>query len=278
MDRITMSELESLGTSAGLAGVGIYAVKKAVDGLDRLFGPTTDEIAEALRRATAYMLRNVGRVTENANKKTSKELLDSGEIPFRAAMKILEEATTAEDDVLVEYVGGVLASSRSPSGRDDRGVVLAALISRLSADDLRAHYIYYSTVVALLRGTDVRVYDLGDLTGRGSVFIPWAEFDRLMGTTRNSDADTVFSSTIYSLKREGLIEFSRAGNVEHLRTELPDVAEDGVIVQPTVPGIQLYLWVLGRGQMSADAVTKAQSELPTIAEFGTVQRARRCVT
>lgn len=270
-----MSELESLGTSASLAGVGIYTVKKFVDGLDRLFGPMTDEIAEVLRRSTEYTLRNVGRATANANQKTSRDLLDSGEIPFRAAMKILAEAATADDDVLVEYVGGVLASSRSPSGKDDRGVVLAALISRLSSDDLRAHYIYYSTITRLLHGTNVRVFQLDDLTGRGSIFVPWSEFGRLMGGGEGDGVDynDIFARSTYPLVREGLIQFSKAGEPSHLAQELPDVSEAGVIVAATVPGIQLYLWALGKGQLSVDAITDSSVELPTIAEFGTIERA-----
>lgn len=258
-----MTEPESLAGTAGLAGVGIYAVKKAVDGLDRLFGPMTDELAEALRRWTEFRLRNVGRVVENANSKTSPEMLKAGQIPFRAASKILDESATADEQIVVEYVGGVLASSRAPGGRDDRGVAFAATIARLSSYDLRAHYVYYSSFARLFLDTNLQVYSREDLTRRGRIFVPWQEFVDAMELSETEGENAIFSSSIYTLVSENLIVFSRAGDAENLRTEF-ETTERGIIVAPTVSGIQLFLWALGQGQLEADCIVRPDCNLPLL--------------
>jgi hypothetical protein len=48
--------------------------------------------------------------------------------------------------VSTEYFGGVLASSRTEVGRDDRGAAFVALIGRLSSYQIRSHYFFYTFV------------------------------------------------------------------------------------------------------------------------------------
>jgi hypothetical protein len=49
----------------------------------------------------------------------------------------LVQASLCEDELFAEYYGGVLASARGPSGRDDRGASMMSLIGRLSTYQVR---------------------------------------------------------------------------------------------------------------------------------------------
>jgi hypothetical protein len=80
---------------------------------------------------------------------------------------VLEQASWAEDDIVVEYLGGVLAGARTDDHRDDRAVVQTALISRLSSYALRLHYLVYAGIGHHGRGQ--RLLRLGDATDRLSI-------------------------------------------------------------------------------------------------------------
>jgi hypothetical protein len=65
-------------------------------------------------------------------------------------MRIFEHDSHADEDIVVEYVSGVLASSRTEEGRDDRGVGWSSPVARMSCDQLRLHYVLYSNARAVL--------------------------------------------------------------------------------------------------------------------------------
>ena len=74
-------------------------------------------------------------------------------VPPRVLKGIVNEGAFCEDSIAAEYLGGVLASSRGTGSRDDRGVVMNALIGRLSVYQLRTHYILYHIIKDLYDGT-----------------------------------------------------------------------------------------------------------------------------
>lgn len=62
------------------------------------------------------------------------------QVPDRVAFKALTEAAFTDDELISEYLGGVLAAS-GPD--DDGGAAVVAQIGRLSARQLQMHYIVY---------------------------------------------------------------------------------------------------------------------------------------
>lgn len=109
--------------------------------LRSLLGPAAHEVGEALRRWVEFRLRNVGRVAENAEGKSRALEQQPGTVSVRTAMAVFEAASYSDDELMADYLGGVLASSASPGGRDDRGVTWIAQVSRMSSYALRIHYI-----------------------------------------------------------------------------------------------------------------------------------------
>lgn len=225
-------------------------------GLDRVLGPAAEEVSEALRRYTARQLRNVARVAENAAGKTPDTA--SGVPSLRAAMRILDEGSWAEDGILVEYLGGVLASSRTPTGRDDRGVTFAALISRLSCYQLRCHYVLYAGMKRCLAGAGVtRFSDAAEVRDKATFFMPFEPFYESMEFD-GSDEDAFLSMmdhTMHNLTREGLLSIELAGDPEIIATSgFYTDDREGMIISPTVPGLELYLWAHGLGHMHVDDI------------------------
>ena len=67
---------------------------------------------------------------------------------------VLNEGPFCDDQVTAEYLGAVMASSRSTVERDDRGAAFLSLLTRLSSYQIRAHYVLYQTVQVLFSGAD----------------------------------------------------------------------------------------------------------------------------
>ncbi len=90
--------------------------KKLLDGgdgtpglLKRVLGPPADALGDALARWVEFRTVNVGRVVEIADRKLSARGDQAGEVPIRVGARILEEGSYCDDQVVAEYLGGVLA-------------------------------------------------------------------------------------------------------------------------------------------------------------------------
>jgi len=88
---------------------------------------------------------------------------------------VFDEGKYCEDDLSKEYFAGVLASSRTKDGKDDRGMTNAKLVSNLSSYQIRTHYIFYT----LLR----------------RAFLPHDAFVRPVRYLRGTDDDTFLAFT-----------------------------------------------------------------------------------
>jgi hypothetical protein len=221
-----------------------YVAKRMLDGLGRVLGPSADEVAETLRRYTAKRLENVGRVVANADAKSSGD----GIVPERVAFRVLDEGSYSDDQLVVEYLGGVLASSRTPVGRDDRGNTLTALVSRLSTYHLRTHYIFYTVAQRLLHGRTVNLQDVNEVQGSARVFTPFDVYIPAMEFDETEDGEAILTNSLYALDRERLIDFTASGPVENLRRFDQRIPAPGIVYSLTMQGVELFMWATGRGQ------------------------------
>jgi hypothetical protein len=158
---------------------------------------------------------------------------------------VLEEAAYAEDALVTEYIGGVLASSRSENTRDDRAVTYLALVSRLSAYDLRLHYISYFATHRLLCGSGIDLSDSQQAEDRGQIFLPQEPLFRAMEFSDNENAEEITDHSAVTLSTENLIGPFGAGGLEYTAQFLA-FPEPGFVFTPTSFGVQLFLWANGR--------------------------------
>lgn len=236
--------------SSVVSGVEMLAGGGAAGGvLKRLLGPSADELAEAMRRWTSFRVNNVTRIVDSADKKSDGS--EPGEVHPRIVHRLLEEGSYCDDELMAEYLGGVLAGSRSAGGRDDRAVAWSDLVTGLSALQVRAHFLIYRELARLIAGRgDVEMsLDLG--RERASIFMPYVAFaHELTGDSDPRNWNAAVTHTVPGLVRLGLLDQNFAfGNVG-LETVLPGFTADeadlpGLAVRPAFAGIELYGWAQG---------------------------------
>lgn len=239
MDPLISGALIKAATDAGSEGA------KTTRGLlTRALGPTADVFGQALAQYTELRLRNVGKIVGRSEKK-ARESGRSGIVHPRVAHRVLEEGSFCDDSVMADYLGGVLAGSRTPGGRDDRAVVWSTLVTGLSAAQIRLHYLLYREWAIRLHG---RVgLNPGTTEGRFQALM-YVDLDEIIDAVGAEDDDRntfeVFNHAIVGLHRQGLIQEQYAHGKRE--PDSPDSPYPLVLnVGPSAAGMELYGWAQG---------------------------------
>lgn len=208
--------------------------------MSRVLGPAADEIGEWLRRQTEFRLNNTDRIARKALAKAGDR---DGQVPPRVAHKILEDGSYCDDELMAEYLSGVLAGSRTPDGRDDRGVSWAALISDMSSFQLRLHFLLYREwAIALRDRPDV---DLGLKPSAATIHLEQASLIELIADDGSEvPRAEAFLHAITALERTDLVQhvaYGRKGDIGQSDSKYHHV----VIAQPTFAGVELFGWAMG---------------------------------
>jgi hypothetical protein len=214
--------------------------------LVRVLGSSADTVGQSLRHYPEYRLHNVERIVEQADAKSHSADLD-GLVNLRVAHVLLEDGSYCDDELMASYLGGLLAGSRTPQGRDDRAVAWSKVITSLSSLQIRAHYLLYREWAARLR--IIAVYDLGVETGRvqATMEISSGEFAKLLAGESEVDENDAMSHAIGGLIRVGLLDDKFFYNDMHVR------------VMPSIMGMELYGWAQGLAGLSPRSfASKAQ--------------------
>ena len=208
--------------------------------LARVLGPSADAVGQALRRYTEYQLRNVRRIVECADAKSSSRE-EGAIVNARVALVVLADGSYCDDELMAHYLGGLLAGSRSPQGRDDRAVSWSKLVTGLSSPQIRAHYLLYREWAARLR--IIGVYELGLQAGRtqATMEMSSAEFTKLLAGDSEVDENDAVRHAIGGLIRVGLLDDGFLDNGDLVR------------VTPSIAGLELYGWAQGLAGLSPRA-------------------------
>jgi hypothetical protein len=217
--------------TAALGGVGVVR---------RIFGPAADEVAEALRRLTEYRLRNVGRVVAKAEQKSPSSVTPAvAGLSIRALEPVLQHAGTADDDIVADYLGGVLSTCRRVA--NDDSLAWTALISRMAARELRLHYQLYTCVRRSALGrADLNVLDSpGRHALRAHVGMDSSAIDLRS-----------LPDVLAGLEREGLLggmwSFGKSS------AEFPGSSTLPILdFEPSLTGMNLFAWGQGFGEGGA---------------------------
>jgi hypothetical protein len=197
-----------------------------------VLGPSADAVGEAIAHYTGFRLRNVRRIVERAAARSSSQDA-GGPVNLRVAHVLLEDGSYCDDELMATYLGGLLAASRSPQGRDDRAVAWSKIVTSLSSLQVRAHYLLYREWAARLR--IVGVYELGVDAGRALATMETSssEFAKLLVADSEVDENDAMSHAIGGLARARLLDETFFYNGELLR------------VIPSIMGLELYGWAQG---------------------------------
>ena len=227
----------------------------AADTLRRLLGPAADSLGNDIERFVQQRKNTFARIISNAEKKAGPRLDSPGRVPLKVLKEVINEGSYTEDPIAVEYFGGVLASSRTEIGRDDRGARLAKTIDNLSTYQLRTHYLIYSTVAHLFSISGNK-FGLSENRTKMEIFFPFKDYFNSMAFTQSEGGNPQIMSHIWhGLYSEDLIENRwQYGDHESLQKIAKIVPGDGIICQPSALGAELYLWAFGHGDKPIDYI------------------------
>lgn len=233
-----MSEIELISEVGKFVGGG-YALKKLV-------GPTLDLLGERGRDLTERGFNNIGAVFSNALSKVP-DLDADGSIPPRALKAVVDQAAWAEDEVFREYLGGVLASARTPFGRDDRAGIWATRLGGLSTYTLRLHFLFYTAAHRAMAGKDINL----NMAEDRDVTVFASNLHMLLGLDIDDGEDLglIVSHSLPALHDEGLIRGQWAYGSEK-SLERPSQGSwipcPGWLYTLSHRGIELFLTAQGR--------------------------------
>ena len=243
-------------------GISVVAAYLSKDGISKLLGPTADYLGEGLRAFAEKRAQNINSIFIVAQKKLKSGIELPGLVSPKVLNRIVNEGSYSSDKIAIEYLGGVLASSRTESGRDDRGAGFAQLVNTLSSFQLRTHYLIYSTLRTLFENSDLslNMHDRPKLR----FTMPFGTFIEAMDFSEQEKEilEELLSHIFFGLVKEGLIGpiFQYGPKEELAKGGFPQANLDGIIVEPSVLGVQLYLWAFGLGNKTSASIFSTELE------------------
>ena len=243
-------------------GTGL-AILGSAKVIEKILGPTSDYIGEHLKEWTEKSVTNIANIFKNTEKKLGEKINNEGKVPPKVLKGILFDGAWCEEELQVEYFGGVLASSRSGISRDDRGAYFVSLISRLSTYQLRTHYLFYHLIKQQFNGEDININDANNWTNL-QMFISVNTFYNSMDFTQEEATNwkNILSHAMWGLKKEELLIGFRYGSKDQLKERFTEAKTDGIICQPTKMGVELFMWAYGHGQENTNDFFKSNLEFP----------------
>lgn len=230
------SGLAILGTALGSAKI-----------LEKILGPTADYLGTGVKTFTENRVENVRRIFVSAQKRLGASIESDGQVPPKVLRDILEDGSYCTDALSAEYFGGVLASSRSPEMRDDRGATFTALVGRLTTYQIRAHYIIYSTMRRLYLNRNL-CPTAKEHRPQMRTYFPNSIFAHAMAFSRNEIPQILVEHCMFGLEREWLVQNDfQIGTIARMKQDVPTATEGGILITPSAFGTELFLWVNGHG-------------------------------
>ena len=257
-------------------GTGIMAGLASAKVLEKILGPTAEYIGEGAKNFTEKRVENLNNVFRAAAKRLGSRVETTGAVPPKVLKGILDDGSFCDDPLSVDYFGGVLASSRTGIPRDDRGASIIGLLGRLSTYQIRSHYIFYHIIKLLFNGRQIAPIDSRSRDFM-RVYVPTGVFIEAMDFTDDEELGNLTQHIMHGLEKEGLIDhYFRFGDTESIKMEfeysvmgfqkktksLDAPTEGGIIIQPTVRGVELFLWAYGKGDLPIPSFLSEENDFP----------------
>lgn len=252
-------------------GTGLTILGSAIGGaklVEKLLGPTADYVGTGLRGWAEKRVQNAGRIFAKAAEKLGNKIDEVGSVSPRVLKEVLDEGSYCDDELMAEYFGGVLASSRTGVSRDDRATSYLKLTSELSVYHVRLHYVMYTVWRRLFVGTSLRPTFSDDLE-KMWLFSPKTFLMQAMDFSTEEPAGDILMQCATTLQRLDLMKHAHWGTPEHVNplnklSQWGEVREWGMTFAPTQFGIDYWLWAIGLGTVNRFAFLSKDLVLPKL--------------
>lgn len=223
-----MNEIEAIRLMVmSYLGYGVLKVGKAP------IDATYEVVKERSKRRLEWVIDNATRKKGGTAFKVSD----------RVAFKAMTEAAFTDDSITADYLGGVLAAS-GPA--DDSGAPVVALIGRLSADQLRLHYLVYRELARLWPpNASLNLYQEVEANKAG-LRLPVEDLIAALGETGLKR----LAGSVKVLIREGLLGENHKSGIE----TVDGTTTWNLRVRPSALGAELFMWGRGAADVQANAL------------------------
>ena len=241
-----------------VVGTGL-AILGSKDLLIKLLGPSADYVGGEVKGFVEKCNINLDGIFSKAASKLGNRMDEAGAVSPRVLKHVVDEGRFCEDNLTAEYYGGILASSKNRIARDDRGVTLLAQVKDMSVYQLRLHFVAYMIIHRLFKNEDFNLGDGADCH-KMKIFIPMSVFTAAMDFQAGEDLNAILSHCLFGLSKHNLITDFASGDIEFLQKKNKAIAESGLLLAPTLPGAELFLWAIGLPGASGRELLRARIE------------------
>lgn len=214
----------------------------------KLLGPTAEFLGGECKEFTQRRVENLKSIFEHAARLSDDD--PNKQVPPRVLRDVIEDGSLRDDQIAAEYYGAILAGSRSEVPRDDRGASWTSMLQRLNNYQIRSHYIVYASIHRVVQecaweGLNPPV-----------IWLPtqvWGESMEFSGDEWSSSPINMMFNIFDGLRREDLITSYQ-----------PDLEgeEQGFIINPSIAGVELYMWATGRANLGVEGFLSGENHLP----------------
>lgn len=231
-------------TAVGTAGIAMYGTKELIV---KVLGPTADYLGTETKGLVEKCNVNLTNVFLKAKKKLGERYDASGGVSPRVLRHVYDDGRFAEEEIVVEYYGGLLAGSKTLDAKDDQALPYIAMVQRMSSYQLRLHFAIYYELLRLHKSTKHNLAERAHQPHFGLI-LPHEMAVKIVG------ADAVdfeywkrVSHATNGLHKEELCGPYRYGSLVNKKKAYPTAPDNALYVEPNFLGAELFMWALGIG-------------------------------
>ncbi|MBK8814631.1 MAG: hypothetical protein IPN42_03570 [Methylococcaceae bacterium] len=224
-------------------GTGL-AILGSKDVLNKLLGPTADYVGGEAAGFIKKCNINLDGIFQKAVRKLGTKIEDPGSVSPRVLRHIIDDGRFCEDELAAEYYGGLLAGSREPTGKDDRCLPYISRVKAMSVLQIRAHFAIYYSLLRLHKDSNINL-GLSSEVSKAGLLLPHEFLASLFPPQQNNRYWGTMTHVVVGLSSDDLIRNYAYGSKNDLEGRFPSADADGVYVEPTFFGAELFMWALG---------------------------------
>lgn len=228
-----------------IAGAGL-AILGSKDILNKLLGPSADYLGAKTAGLVEKCDINLDGIFSKAYKKLGERADEAGSVNPRVLKHVVDEGRFVEDELVAEYYGGLLASSKTNDGLDDRGLPHLTRVKAMSVYQIRLHFFIYHSILRIFANNPANI-GVQEERRKLRLYCPYTGVTSAL-LTQPAEATrfhSIFTHSINGLYSHGLIDNFSYGPAEHLQKAFKGATTPGFIVAPTFAGTELFLWAIG---------------------------------
>lgn len=221
--------------------------------LEKIFGPTCEYLGGEIKAIIEKRIKNLTNILEKTEQHIDEKKINGGFISPRIINEFINQGSFIEDELIQNYFAGVLASSKNPNG-DEGGLFYLDLIRKLSALDIKIHYVLYS---ALRKQYSSQKFSIKTTESRSDliIYLPTSLFIGELGFSADTQLEIPkILDGLTRLNSLGLFNSFSIGSMEHIKQVYPLADSDGIVVLPSLLGAYLFLWAHGIGELDIDQI------------------------